>query len=225
MGHLKVANFKRFQSADIVKKSEGRPPWVKQWREFWMDYELSGLRADVRLLALFLVSFASEFLKEFPGDDEMGTFPNDIQAISRRVSLPASSVRKGVATLTQMGFLVAIDSREVSREDSLENRALEVEVDTELLGRDNGSGRETAPSPVLETFEVDPGWELEVVKLRAAITEADEGTLAVFRKEAKGLPVGAIAKVRESAKGKPAKYATRALQSEKRELEQRRKTA
>lgn len=220
MTHLKVANFKRFQSADIVKKSEGRPPWVKQWREFWMDYELSGLRAEVRLLALFLVSFASEFLREFPADDDMGTFPNDTQAIARRVALPQSSVRKGLATLTQMGFLVAIDSRKPSRE----NRDLEVEVDREL-GRDNGSGRETARAPVLETLDVDPGWELEVVKLRAVVTEADEGTLYVFRKEAKGLPIGAIAKVRESAKGKPAKYATRALQSERRELEQRRATA
>jgi hypothetical protein len=95
-------------------------------------------------------------------------------------------------------------------------RSLEGEGETEEekeRGSPNGRGSTAADN----LFEV----ELELQKLLAAVIEKDDGTMATFRNAAQGLPIGAIAKVRESSTGKPARYATAALNSERKERKER----
>lgn len=85
---------------------ERTPPWVKQHRSFWTNYGMCQQSATTRLLALFLISYASEF-KEC-------VIPCNILTISRRIGLSKVTVKKGLEALIQAKFLVECASPELA---------------------------------------------------------------------------------------------------------------
>jgi len=95
--YLRIANYRRYQHY-----RERRPPWVKQYRDFWTDYDLSIQKSATRLLALFLISYASEFKNEL--------IPCNFFEISRRASLSKYHVEFGVEALNDAGFLEIVAS-------------------------------------------------------------------------------------------------------------------
>lgn len=91
-GFIRIVNYEDYQHY-----KDRNPPWVKQHKRFWNNSSISCERTSTRLLALFLISYASEF--------ENALIPCNFREISRRANLNTAQVRTGVEALCQIGFL------------------------------------------------------------------------------------------------------------------------
>ena len=89
---LLIPNLERYQHY-----KERKPPWVKLYRDFWTDFDMSVQIASTRLLFLFLVCYASEF--------KDGAIVYHIREISRRSSLDKRTVTQGLEKLISSGFV------------------------------------------------------------------------------------------------------------------------
>jgi hypothetical protein len=89
---LRITNYEKYQHY-----ADRNPVWVKQHRSFWNNSTISLQKTSTRLLALFLISYASEY--------ENGLIPDSVTEISRRSNLNKAQVQYGLESLISSGFL------------------------------------------------------------------------------------------------------------------------
>jgi hypothetical protein len=68
-GFLQVRNWNRFQNADVFKKSDGRPPWIKLYQQLLDDPDIQAMTfADLgRLVTVWL--WAARLGNKLPADE------------------------------------------------------------------------------------------------------------------------------------------------------------
>ena len=100
MRRLYVRNFNKYQHY-----RNRRQPWVKLYRTFWDDPDLSVLPASTRLIALGLVTLAAESEPEEKGPSRRveGTEKH----LSRRLAVNENEMSIAITSLLKCGFLAS----------------------------------------------------------------------------------------------------------------------
>jgi hypothetical protein len=106
MSYLRVDNFERYQNADIFKKSGGRPPWVKFYRDLLLDDDLLELSYPAQLLFDRLLLVAAGCRNAMSSDPEW---------LARRTGIDAATISAEIPKLVQGGWLKQTRSRRRSR--------------------------------------------------------------------------------------------------------------
>jgi len=126
MSYLRFRNWKRYQNADLAKKSHGGLAWVKLWTI--RDEELMALTPTTRLLFYELLKLAGR---------EMNAIPNYMNFISGHTGLTLKQTVNGVQTLLEGAWLSETKTKRNSRNESRKvsrvtlDREVEVEVEEE----------------------------------------------------------------------------------------------
>jgi hypothetical protein len=201
MNYLEIRNWSRYQHY-----KDRRPPWVKLHVDVLTDEKLTALDVPTRLLALLLLAVAA---------NRDNKIPHDARWLAVETNMPASQVKRALATLLATRYLVECKSASNGASPSrAPARSQEAEAEAETASGSPSTASHFRPP----TAEIQQAREYEVDKLLRSLRGADEGSRGVLLSAARDVPVGAIAKVRESCELHAGKvgvgYAVNALKSE-----------
>lgn len=96
--YIRVKNWERYQNADVFKKSDGKPPWIKLYRTLLDDYEFMHLEVEERYTLMMLWLLAAQ---------TSNTIPNDFTWISQRIGVHELQLE----SLVKQGFCSYTNSR------------------------------------------------------------------------------------------------------------------
>jgi hypothetical protein len=198
--YLTVRKLAEFQHPDILKKSKGKPPWVKLYETFWEDYDLNERqRPATRILALRLLNLASRMNNLVPLDERW---------LASKASLTRPDVKRGVSELLATGWLAASEG---VANASLNGRPLD--TDTE--------GEREKPTPFEHSLRADEEFEkqLALTKLMPLLRDSNERTEGIIRALAAKLPVASLHSLKEQLENRhdiesPAGYVVGALKAQ-----------
>lgn len=178
MEHVYVRNWKKHQHYKAEK-----PKWIKWYREVTNDLDWLGLEEEGKLLWPYILLVAAETVNEIPNDPEL---------LALRLRLKTSTVRKGVDSLLNSGFLQLMhtdseDARKFSPNASARTRSVSVsssgsgsksngwaaEFDLFWNHYPKRMGKKTAIKAWKETAEDRPPIDVLIVKVDELATSRD----------------------------------------------------
>lgn len=162
---IRIENYRRYQHY-----KERRPPWVKQHRDFWTDYDMCIQNPSTRLVALFLISYASEFPNEL--------IPYNISELSRRSSVNRKVVERAIDNLVKASFLAITTKNDASRAlagRKQNARPLSTEVEVEVRAK------------ALTPRRKDEVWEALVAECGEPATTSERGRYNQAAKQLRGV--------------------------------------
>lgn len=104
--YLRIKNWEHFQNADIFKKSNGCPPWVKFYTAMLDDYELGRLPYGTQLTYLKLLLVAAK---------TSNAIPNDIEWLAKQTGIDSGTILESVGLLLEGAWLSQTKSPRRSR--------------------------------------------------------------------------------------------------------------